>query len=267
MMKSKQLGLVFFALAVVGMSVGAVHAGVVAHYGFENSADLGEDSSAAGNDATVVGSPVQSTGPFGNAIELNGFSFSKPHLQLPDISSNFAAQEGTFAAWVKLNAYPPSHPSQTGWAYMGDSPSDSHYPYTNGTAYLDALRNTRLSITVSSDRGCVGCLSDAQLGTEWHHMAITSDASDWKLYQNGNLIHREDPSWGFPAAPKVGQGVGGETLDGMMDEVWIGNVALTEGQVNILYTENRFVPEPSSLVLLLGGLAALAAGRSRRRRG
>jgi len=246
-MKSEQLGWVFFALAIVGMSVGAVHADVVAHYGFENADNLGEDSSAAGNDAFVFGSAVQSSsGPFGNAIQLDGFAALKPHLELPDISSHFGAQEGTFAAWVNVNVYPPARVAQSGWAYMGDSPDDTHYPWRDGRAYLDAFRDTRENVDISSQRGCTpNCLSDAEL-MEWHHVAITSDASDWKVYQNGNLIYQAAASWGFPTAPKVGQGNGGETLDGLMDEVWIGNVALTEGQVNILYTENRFAPEPAA---------------------
>jgi len=42
------------------------------------------------------------------------------------------------------------------------------------------------------------------------------------------------------------------------------DVPFVDQTISVQY---RFVPEPSSLVLLLGGLAALAAGRSRRRRG
>ena len=282
-MKSKQLGWVFFVLAIVGMSVGVVHAqAVVARYSFENADNLGKDSSTAGNDAAVVGSPVQSAGQFGgNGIQLDGTSSIsfRDYLQLPDISSHFGGQQGTLALWMNLNLFPPD-PSQSGWVYMGDSgdpgdEDDTHYPWRDGRAYLNALRNDRQSVHISSERPldsedpppCPTCLTDAEL-MEWHHVAITSDANDWKVYQNGNLIYQADGSWSLPTAPKVGQGRvdNGESFDGLMDEVWIVNVALNETQVNRLYTENM-IPEPSSLVILLGGLAALATGRSRRRRG
>ncbi len=104
---------------------------------------------------------------------------------------------------------------------------------------------------------------------QWYHVVLTWDDTDNNItgYLNGveafNHTHSETFVTTFPAV-ELGRGQRtSRAWDGLIDEVAMYSVALTEAQVEAHYLAH--IPEPSTLVLAGIGLLALATRRRRRR--
>lgn len=245
----------------------------VVHYSFENPGNLGFDSSGNGYHATVFGPAAQAGGVFGSGLRLdNSGVTNQQFLQLPNAVStdgNFAGQAATLAMWIRLVEATPAAPRQTGIDRLGTAGSTAHYPWTNGQAYLSTFRNTRvetINLLGSVDR------------TQFHHLAITSDASGWRLYQDGQLVTGPLAQlWGFPASNlRIGAHAGvtfgsptvnDRLLNGWIDEVMLFNEALTPEQLSNLILFNQtappppLAPEPAAWALFALALVAIVGSR------
>jgi hypothetical protein len=88
----------------------------------------------------------------------------------------------TLTAWVKLALHTPVIDTLTGWVWLQKdgiaSSQYSHYPFSDGFAYLTTFRHARLGpITLQSSVN----------RADWHLVSITYDGITWKLYQNDIL--------------------------------------------------------------------------------
>jgi hypothetical protein len=84
--------------------------------------------------------------------------------------------------WVKRDAATPAAPDgNTGFfnANASDGLQESHYPYSNGTAYFRLLRAVRVSFTPLS----------SVTRTNWHNLTIATDGTTYSVYQAGSLAH------------------------------------------------------------------------------
>ena len=73
---------------------------------------------------------------------------------------------------------------------------------------------------------------------EWHHLVVTSDNNDLKVYQDGVLIaDSESVSCGSGPTPSlnVGDLFIGESLSGKLDEIILYNRLLTQNDITELY--------------------------------
>jgi len=124
----------------------------------------------------------------GTLVNGTGFSSAKngsfvfdganDYLYAP-INTNLFSSEATMIMWLKNDiATPPN--AQTGIiGYFGDGGGNDHYPWSDGAAYLSTFRNSRIGpITLSASIG----------RTSAHMLSVTTDAVNWKLYQNTTLI-------------------------------------------------------------------------------
>jgi len=218
------------AVVVALLMPSAVQATLVAHYDFENSGNLGQDSTTV-NDATVNGSPVQETSnpKVGlGAIALDGFAGTSQFLQLPNISGSFT-NEGSLAMWVRLNTSTPAAPGQTGFADFGTGSQNSHYSWIDSTGYFNEFRTSRVN--------SVDVTTQVPDRTVWHHLAITTEpgGGNYRIYQDGVQIVSTSPSFAITATPKVGQSLSsGVNLDGFLDDVAVFNRGLDVEEVRAL---------------------------------
>ena len=126
------------------------------------------DSSGYGNDGTFNGDPQWVVGMFGGALEFDG---TDDYVEVPDNESLQLWERFTLAAWI----------------YQVESKSsriiDKIGAGTSNGPHLDTHPGTTL-------RSCSGtCISTAVDYTleQWHHVAVTFDEGDVKLYIDGSV--------------------------------------------------------------------------------
>lgn len=95
------------------------------------------------------------------------------------INSSLFTNDATMLLWLQLDSDPATNAGLTGLS--GFNPSFAgitHYPWMDGTAYMTTFRSNRVnSISLSAlDK------------SKPHLLVVTTNSTDWKLYQNTNLI-------------------------------------------------------------------------------
>jgi len=152
----------------------------------------------------------------GKAVHLDGLD---DYYALPDFRQLFGGQRATLSLLIKLDVATPPNAPQTGFVYLGTG-ANSHYPWTDGLAYMNVWRNNLRVDSINLD--------PTVIRTQWHMVTIASDYADgagrWRMYQNaGELRDEAATTLAVPVTPTVGQ-YGTQRVDGMMDEVRISNV-------------------------------------------
>ena len=130
--------------------------------------------SSIGSTAALINGPTYRTANGGSFV-LDG---TNDYINAPVDTSLFSNQ-ATMIIWLKNDVATPSS-GQTGISgYFGSGGGNDHYPWVDSAAYLSTFRNGRIGpITLS-----------ASIGRSTAHMlTVTTDATNWKLYQNTTLI-------------------------------------------------------------------------------
>ena len=154
--------------------------------------DAGNPTSFSGTGLTVfdllsagIGATLVNGVGFGTTN--NGFFIfdgTNDFLNVP-ISPSLFTTEGTMIVWLKNDEATPASNSNTGFMGFSSGGSNDHYPWVDGTAYLSTFRNARTgSITLSA----------SVIRTNIHMVCITSNSSEWKLYQNAVLQYTTSSS-------------------------------------------------------------------------
>lgn len=127
------------------------------------------------NNGTLTNGPTFDAGNGGGIV----FDGTDDKVDVSNLSASMFSAGATVFAFLKLTNANPSNSNRTGiWGF--GSGERSHYPWTNGQAYMNTFRTSRVGpITLSSsiDRA------------KPHSLCITSKNSDrWKMYQNTELV-------------------------------------------------------------------------------
>ena len=212
--------------------------GAIAHWEFEEtSGSVAFDSSAAGNDASYVGSPTLGVNGVyvanaGLAVELDGSTQSITAGK--SLLNNLEAF--SMAAWVRPDIVSPQV-SMLGQFDLIELGIDSQ---TNQIDFITA------------NGGSVNATGYLPLG-KWTHVAAVGDGTQLVLYVNGVEV----ASGGSAAADygsnsehfKIGEGVvesAGEYFDGRIDDVHVFSRAMCAEEVWNLYRGAR----PSGIRIL-----------------
>ena len=133
---------------------------------------------------------------------------------------------------------------QAGWALQIDTANNLRFAYGNGTTFPE-----------------IASSFNSSLGADFHHVAATFDGTTMQFYVDGSPT----TSGTYTGTPlpsgrdiQIGSSLAispERAFEGELDDIRIYNHTLTPEEVRFLAS----VPEPSSL-MLLGGLAAFAAG-------
>jgi hypothetical protein len=193
----------------------------------EGTGEIAEDSSEKGNDGEIFGNPKWVDGKFGEALEFDGQSYVK----VPDDGSLDITEAITIALWIQ-----PS--SLAGWQYMVAKGYDNCYQIDSNSDWNGHLM---LRIYTPGATELLGpAVADLETGT-WYHLAAVYDGSEMRFYvdgelnnsaaKTGNITPNDDDL--YIAQDAINQ----EYFHGIIDEVAIFNVALTEDNIKSIMTK------------------------------
>jgi len=199
--------------------------GLVGHWTFDgrdmttNVADV----SGNGNHGTLSGftSTTTAIGKLGQALRFSG-----GEMNLPNMTSSFDT-EATLVMWVKLDS---NTPGAAGFAYLGTSGVNNHYPFSDANLYIDVFRNDRLNLGSNSSFD----------KSEWHMVTITNKpgTDGYQFWQNTSIFYSGtgEDTISLPTAPKIGESEHPSFIvSGLIDDVRVYNRALSEDEIAALY--------------------------------
>ena len=181
--------------------------------------------SGIGYSGTLINGPTFSISS-GGSFTLDG---SDDYIFAP-IDTNLFSTEATMIIWLKnTNAA-----AGIGFLGFGQGDQNDHYPWVDGSAYISTFRNGRLGpITLSST-----------INRALPHMvSVTTDSSNWKLYQNSTLQHTTSSTGSvYLSRFTIGFSINTWFYGGEVYAFMIYNRALTESEIlqNYNAMKNRF---------------------------
>jgi chitodextrinase len=209
------------ATATTGASTGTP--GLVAAYDFNaGTGTTVADVSGNGNTGTIVNATWTTSGKYGDALSFNG---TNAQVVVNDSASLHLTTAVTLEAWVNPSSAP------TGWQDVIYKPLDNYFleaASSNGNK-----PGAGALLTSSAEPLAYGT---AQLAANtWTHLAMTYDGTTLKIYVNGTLATSAAQSGTITTSANPLQ-IGGDTtygqyFKGLIDEVRIYNVALTQAQI------------------------------------
>ena len=219
--------------------------GLVAYYPFNGNAN---DESGNGFNGTVFLEPELSEGYIGTAYnfewdEVSGYGSPWQRIELPYIDS-FHNTDFVFSAWIKPESlYWPNNNIQNAMI-IGSSnacgnflePSDIRFALRNGDGSITFTVGP--DIVVDSGPGAIDLNS-------WQHVLARVSSDKVDLFINNNLVSSENHSSvpNFAGCMVIGEHHQGNGhwyyFDGLIDEVGIWNRALTDQEIQNLYTSSN----------------------------
>jgi hypothetical protein len=184
------------------------------------------DSSGAGRNAAVVGTPTLTTGTAGNALTFNKSNYLLVN-NAPELNPS---NQITIAAWIK--------PSSTGTQYVIKK---GRQDQTNGyeiSLSSDGKVFVRFNQASSGDAFRVNSTANYPTNGTWMHVAATYDGQTIKLYINGVLQASKNASFQI-AANNLPLAIGAQDdgyrgFAGAIDGVRFYNRALTAAEIAAL---------------------------------
>ena len=191
---------------------------LVAAYGFdEGTGPTTADLSGNGNTGAIANATWTASGKFGSALVFNGSNALVTIADAPELNLTTAM---TLMAWVKPSSVSTLFTDviwKDYFAYFLEATSNTGAPgvgaFINGTAHVWVP--TPSALTVGA----------------WAHLAATYDGANVRLYVNGVQvgISAQTGTIGTTTTPLwIG---GSQYFSGVIDEVRIYNVALTQAQI------------------------------------
>ena len=192
--------------------------GLVAAYGFdEGTGSTTADLSGNANTGVIANATWTASGKFGSALVFNGSNALVTIADAPELNLTTAM---TLMAWVKPSAASTLFTDviwKDYFAYFLEATSDT------GTPGVGAFINSTAHVWIPAP-------SALTVGA-WAHLAATYDAANVRLYVNGVQvgISAQTGTIGTTTTPLwIG---GAQRFSGVIDEVRIYNVALTQAQI------------------------------------
>lgn len=250
-------------LNVLALSIAAAlsaRAGtLVALYQFNDSSDLGLDSSGNGNNLNVFGSGVSysSNGEFGGGLVLAGSGgLTTLTGQVPS-NGSFPIGNADYSISVDFETTTYQGAGGfIGWGAWGAG-NEVNALRTNGNGFRHYWWGDDLDATPTS-----GTIYDG----DWHNVTVTFDGTTRDMYLDGVLINSNTPTGTHNAQNEnfhIGVTNNSEFFQGELDDVAVFNQALTQSQVSTIAAGNfsafgaSSTPEPSSWLLGVGAGALL----------
>ncbi|GAF92178.1 unnamed protein product, partial [marine sediment metagenome] len=195
----------------------------------EGSGTTAADASSFGNDGTLNGSPVWTTGISGSALDFSG---GADRVLVPDSPSLDVSEQITIAAWVK--------PRNIGTQYVVKK---GRYGISDGYELsLSGGGQAFVRFNQASAGNAYKLYSQSYYPTDgdtWMHISATYDGQEIKFYVDG-VLETSSNAQGLVIATNsndlsIGaQDDGLKPVDGVIDQVHIYNYALTATDIQDL---------------------------------
>ena len=200
----------------------------------EGSGTILVDSSASGNNGTILGNPTWVAGQHGQAIRFDG---TGDYATVPDSASLDISTAITMAAWVKPEA-------ATTQNLIKKSTNGGTNGYELSLSALGAASSQRAFVRFNqATNGDTYRVNATTMypshGTTWMHVAATYDGTTIRLYVNGVQEGQLAASIPIPTN-NLALGIGAQpdglfgVLQGTMDDVLLYNTALTASEIAAL---------------------------------
>lgn len=210
--------------------------GLVAFYPFNGN---GNDESGNGNHGTVNGATLTSDR---NDVQNSSYSFDGLDDYISINSNNnqldfFGNCCITISAWIKLDNANKQYSILTNSDY-----NNIHQQYA-----LKVESNSKLYFLAGDklfESNGINYSSSSINNGQWTHTLVSYDGNKLKLYLNGNLDYENQIIDNFPESPSsvafIGNswGANNDFFPGQIDDVGIWNRALTEKEIQNLYTSS-----------------------------
>ncbi|MCF6175385.1 MAG: beta-N-acetylglucosaminidase domain-containing protein [Victivallaceae bacterium] len=220
---------------------------VVGHWQFNDAANPGKDSSAAGNDLTINGKPIVKDG----AISLRGGTVKLPGAERDFLYSNssdfdLGNESFTVECWFKSQAITymelvgtrstirPIYPLQVGWA-LGISKGKG--------GIIFVINDNRKNCTWATIK--VG--KSSWDGDEWNYLVGIRDrkANTIKLYLNGKLVDTKTDGCGDITKSKHLR-IGYDAYAGWLTEGMLKNIRISKGITSTAEIARHYKQETAS---------------------
>lgn len=193
--------------------------GLIAHYRLD-----GDATDAVGDrDGVVNGSPSWVSSKLGQGMKSDGTSAGGYIAQSSVSDYLHGRPEASISMWVKKDAIQYGFFQLSGFK----NSNGNLYPYNSSTrVYLDTFRTNQLGPII---------MHSSVL--EWHHFCVTQKPGEWKLYQNGALVHSAGADSQVSTDYlqfEIGRNSGSRYANGQFDDVRVYDHALSEREVRDL---------------------------------
>ena len=207
-----------YVVVVMALSLAnSASADLIGHWTFdEGGGNLAADSSGNGHDATVYGDPSWIAGKLGSALEFDG---SDDYV---GTGQSFLSDLGQFTivCWLVGD---PSGASRTGLIGQNDC---IEYGFISGN-----------TIQIWTPGGGSLNVNWPFTDLDWHHIAAVGDGTSLVVYIDGEEVKVAASTPGVIKTAPAPISIGGQSpqvIDGMIDDVAIFNVALSEDDIKSL---------------------------------
>jgi hypothetical protein len=175
-----------------------------------------------------------STSKINNGVSLDGSS---------QYFSGGLASSATTNVTIALWVYIPSSSTHGAFLHNGSNvPGGNGYTLGVGNGDFDTAGNNLILLLDSA----AWIDSGATIGTGWHHVAVTRDATTWKFYIDGSAAGTT--STASPLTPtsdfQLGRDTSNRYFGGDLDEVGFWTRALSASEISQLYNSGAGVQYP-----------------------
>jgi hypothetical protein len=222
--------------------------------------DVVTDLSGEGNDGSIVGGTTYAAGKYNKGCSLDGVDDG---ITVADDDTLDLTHGFTLAAWVQ-----PSSAMTTFRPIIVKNASDSTTPYFLYASSSDYCGNGAVIAGYqTASTAVVACYSTPLTSGVLTHVAATYDRTSIKIYINGVLATSIGGSAFIPASTgtlQIGTSQWGEWFPGVLDEVYVKNVALTDADIVTLMNTpfNEVVIPSSTPTLMISGSIRFGSGTS-----
>ncbi len=203
----------------------------------DGKGNTASDSSGNKNDGKLMNDPKWVDGKIGKALDFDG---AQSHVVVPNSDTLNPTDAITLTAWI----YP------RGFTGNGNGILTKEGQYILGLNWPQGGNAQKLNLWLTIGGWIL--FADGEVKKDsWNHVAATYDGSTKKLYIDGKLINKTDQKGAIGTSANnilIAQGnigVGQQAFNGIIDELAVFNVALTESEIKDAMKGFLYAIEPS----------------------